>query len=702
MKLFDVDWAAILHDISRWETLSLDARRVLLAELKPSGYVPVERLGPHVDLIVRSGFAKFGAERQRVSLAEEARQLVKVLRAMGRHPLFHPVFAPATHHDRTLHASLVRYMEEHFTGIEIERIASHALTSRGGYANKHTVSVQVESPEWVEDLLAAVDDAQLLAWAESRGLNPALFRSDDAIVLLDLQRLVRQLLASPQGLTLRDLMATLGHDDERAPVAEALRLGLQTMVVFAGMRAEDLEPTIGLWPTVVTELTRAPTQPPTAVEVDEPFALAVYMEDMTTLLAAVAAAPVRVRANDAAVFARTKAEIEKRLVTLPPWVARLLATDRVEQASRELQTRAFVSLRDVEGNPHLHPTAAGARWLALSAHDRLAALISPIRAAKESNPRNAYETGGSITFFPYSLPYYRTPKSMNLRADVTRILLRGTDAFIPIGNLLEYSAYSDNPLLAMAESPAGQQELRMYGGFGDPRATARDMWSRMLHQFLSIRLIGLGGVTLGLHHSGAVCYRLTEAGRYLLGVAASFEYGADAVADVVIQPNFDIVFLGTAPAIEAEIARFSERVGVAPGRVFRITRASVLAAAESGSAAGDVIGALTRASTKPVPKNVQHEIAGWMGAVRRASLRRADLIECADADVAARIVTLLGAAVRQLSPTVLELPSATRAVRAAMMKKLKVGGVFIDAHRNSPPAKPRRRGWEEEEDDLSS
>ena len=103
-----------------------------------------------------------------------------------------------------------------------------------------------------------------------------------------------------------------------------------------------------------------------------------------------------------------------------------------------------------------------------------------------------------------------------------------------------------------------------------------------------------------------------------------------------------------------------------------------------------------------MPKNVQHEIAGWMGAVRRASLRRADLIECADADVAARIVTLLGAGVRQLSPTVFELPSATRAARAAMMKKLKAGGVFIDARRIEAPARPRQRGWDEEDDALSS
>ena len=704
MKLFDVDWNAVLHDLQRWDALPLPARRILLDELRPSGYVPVERFGAYAEAIVASGIAQYDAQKRRMSLTDERRQLVKVLRAMGRHPLFHLATADGANEparndvgERTLHASLVRYMEEHFTGVEIEGIASHALGKRGGYANKYSVAAYVETPGWVGNLLDARDDAALLAWATERGQNPVDFFSDAILVLLDLQVLVRNLLEFPDGVSIRDLLATTRNDDELETLADALRIGLGTLVIFAGMRAEDLEPTIGLWPTVVRELTRVPTQPPAAVEVTEEFSLAVYMEDMTTLLAAVTAAPVRVRANDAAVFARARAEIEKRLVALPPWVAQILGTERVDHAARELELRGLVSMRDVQGNPHLHPTAAGARWLVLSPHDRLAALVEPMRKSKEANPRNAYDPGGSSTFFPYTLPYYRAPKSVNLRADLTRALLRAKDSFIAIDDFLDYAARSDNPLLALAETSGGRQDPMFYDGYSDPRGAARDMWRQMLQHFLSSRLIGLGGASIGLHTSGAICFRLTGVGHYLLGEATSFDYGSDVVADVVVQPNFDVVFLGAAPAIEAEIARFSERVGVAPGRVFRITRASVLAAAESGASAGDVIGALTRASTKPVPKNVQHEIAGWMGAIRRATMRRAELLECADADVAARIVALLGAGVRQLAPTVFELSGITPASRATMTKKLRVGGVFVDAHAIHATASSRRRIPDDEE-----
>ena len=49
MKLFDVQWADVLRDLPRWTALPLSARRTLLAELKPAGYVPAQRFGVHLE-----------------------------------------------------------------------------------------------------------------------------------------------------------------------------------------------------------------------------------------------------------------------------------------------------------------------------------------------------------------------------------------------------------------------------------------------------------------------------------------------------------------------------------------------------------------------------------------------------------------------------------------------------------------------------
>ena len=183
---------------------------------------------------------------------------------------------------------------------------------------------------------------------------------------------------------------------------------------------------------------------------------------------------------------------------------------------------------------------------------------------------------------------------------------------------------------------------------------------------------------MGRLADGALAFSLTDVGRYLLGAGDSFAYGSNVAGDVVFQPNFDVVFLGAAPSIEAVIARFAERVGPAPGLAFRITRQSVLVAAESGMAPEELIGAMSKASTKPVPKNVEREVAGWMAAVRRARLRVAHLVECSDEEAASRVAALLGPKARRLTPTIFELPASSVQNRSALLKRLKAGGVFLD------------------------
>jgi hypothetical protein len=690
MKLFDVDWASILLELELWDALRPAARGVLLHELKPHGYVPSLHFGEHLGEVARSGIAIHEPEKHRLWVSDDRRALVKVLRAMGRHQLFHAT--PRLEADQESRAKLLRYMEEHFTGDEVQRIASAALRS-SVYANRHTLAQFVAAPSWVGDLIDAEDDDALLGWADTHGLSSAQFIVGEIEVLRQLQKLARVLRETPDGTPLRELVDACEHAEGIARLGRAIHAGLRSMALFAGMREEDLEPCIGLWPAVARELSRAPAEPPTPVEVRETFVLAVQMEDMTTLLATAAATPVRLRANDGAVFARTRTEVEQRLMVPPSWASELFEKNRVDAAAQALLVHRFAHVRPVDGNPHLCATPSGAQWLALSAHDRVAALVEPLRRSKERNPVNLYEDDRATGFFSRSLPFYQTPKALNLRAELTRTFLQARDAFLPVGEFLDHASRQDNPLVALADIPPGKDgALMFYTGHADLRNETRTMWIGTLAHFLSDRLIGLGGASIGVDDAGRLCFSLTEVGLYLLGVVDRFDYSAVlAAGDIVVQPNFDVVFLGVAPGAEAELARFCERVGVAPGHVFRITRSSVLAAAESGLGVGDVIGALTRASSKAIPKNVQHEIAAWMSAVRRATLRRVELIECADADIAARIVALMGTGVRQVGPLVFALPNTTPAARTTMIRKLRAGGVFIDEVETHPDV--HERAW---------
>jgi hypothetical protein len=674
MKLFDVDWVTVLRELSRWSTLERPARRLVLDELKLHGYVPVQRFGVHLESILASQIPQIDAQRRRVWVGDRERPLLKVLRAMDRHPVF----------DSPKVETLIKYLEDHFTSAEIERLGRAAFGGRVGYTPRQLVASRLASAAWLEGLLEARGASALLAWGEARGWDPlsTAAGSRPVATLEALQGLVRQLTSSPSGVPLAQLAAKR-RDNAVPEFVGALHTGLATGVLFAGMRGTDLEPMMGVWPEAARELTRPAAAKPHAVVPVEKFSFAVGMEDMTTLLATVVAAPVRLRADDLAVFARARAAIEQRLVPLPRWAAHLFTNDqlpRVDEAARELELHRFVQVRGYDGNPHLTTTPKGQRWLEFRPGERLASLVDPIRNAKDENPRGAYDVNYAESFFPFVLPFFQVPKSLRLRHELTSAFLGVGSAFIPLEGFLDHAAREANPLLELSRSAAaGALAFTYYAGSADPRQSLRDLWRNMLAQFLIVRLLRLGGASVGRLETGELCFALTDVGRYLFGQADAFEYGSNAVADVVVQPNFEIVFLGSAPAAEAVIARFAERAGATPGIAFRITRASVLAAAEAGMTADNMLGELKAASSKPIPKNVEKEIIGWMSSVRRARLRRLEVIECDNDETAARIVDLLGPKVSRLTATMIELPAPTPSARAATIKRLRASGVFLDA-----------------------
>ena len=83
-----------------------------------------------------------------------------------------------------------------------------------------------------------------------------------------------------------------------------------------------------------------------------------------------------------------------------------------------------------------------------------------------------------------------------------------------------------------------------------------------------------------------ISFRLTDVGRYILGLAGDFSYRPEKSAggEIVVQPNFEIVFLSPSPLAEAMLARFAERLPSAArgrrgiGALFKITRAAIYAA----------------------------------------------------------------------------------------------------------------------------
>ena len=126
-------------------------------------------------------------------------------------------------------------------------------------------------------------------------------------------------------------------------------------------------------------------------------------------------------------------------------------------------------------------------------------------------------------------------------------------------------------------------------------------------------------------------------------------------------------------------AELAERTGTGHvGALFRITRASVLRAAETGIAAEIMLKTLGGVSRTPVPANVARQVRDWFGGTRRVRIRPAVLVECPDSETAARVTALGGAHVSAVTRTILRLDGDEKSV-GALVKKLRTKGIFVQS-----------------------
>lgn len=148
----------------------------------------------------------------------------------------------------------------------------------------------------------------------------------------------------------------------------------------------------------------------------------------------------------------------------------------------------------------------------------------------------------------------------------------------------------------------------------------------------------LGIVELGLQDNAPVAVRLTDLGRAILHGEAAAAVPTTATtgsAAWIVQPNFEVVvYLDRASPeqlafLEQHAERFQTQQHIAQ---YRLTRAAVYAALESGSTLDRLLTVLENGGDRPLPQNVVAELREWAALREQVTLyRRARLIEFADA-----------------------------------------------------------------------
>ncbi len=581
MKHFPASWGSFLAELAPWGGLSIAARRAFLDGLRPGLPVDAAARDPAILELTDAGFLAAAAGPGSLRIDPRFAGFHQMMKALEKHPVFASPGGPDQ-------AALCAYLSEHYS--PRERSALHqsiALLPN----DLPRVARLVSSVEWLEEFLGR------------EASEPA-------------RRMVRFFMEQRERVALRDLEEYLPSlpTEELSP---ALSLAVRRAVLFIGLRRDDLEPLVGIWPSAARRLHRlAVALAPQPVEAVRSFCHPYLVEDMTSVLLAARVEPIRVRRGDERPFSKFIEETGARLLSFPGWLEQFtgMTTEaRVDLALRGLRVAGLlVPASSPQGALTLRARTGSGDWTGAALGERLRSFVDALSRGG----------GGPDGIFDLldegSGPGEEEQPEGMLRTVLQAFSFVPTASFIRFSDFAEYQAAIGGPsgisaresgaVRAVAGEPSSAESLPVVS----TDEALEELWKFVLHRVLGRGILALGGAEAGMTGDGRPCFRLTDTGRRLLARSPLPAAEARPATDIVVQPTFEIVFLSPSPAAEAALGRFCERIGREVGLLFRMTKQSIQRAAASGLGEREVVGALARFSRSPVPSNVAHEVNEWL------------------------------------------------------------------------------------------
>ena len=683
MKLLNLDWHEVFDLLPKWEALPVEQRRFLI-DRSVAGYG--SRTGDEklIDLGWLEPVRTKTVIRYRVP--ERRRFWLKLLRIMSRATPF-PDEAPAGDIAATL--VLQDYLAQHYTGDEVSR-----LGRRRPHSNRYQLACDMVRVEWWREFLDWDDEADSAAPVGPREALGAHGRWQQAppTAVTTAQELIDTVVAYGEPVAITDLLKTSGGSSDRADLAAGLDFAFREALLLIAVDAA-MVPFVCIWPPILHRLQRDSEPSPREATfrsdelLDRPF----LIEDISTVLLEAIAEPPRLKSGTSQLFVRNLRAIGGALPALPAWIAPEFAPLNPERRlARAVQFAISLRLATPQENPgtnrRLVVTDDGRRWLARPAKERLKQILDLLREDAMLRPEESRGILDSwyaedpeavpLNFVPYvdGLGWFFTSPDRGV-VDAFRAV--GRDSILDLRGFILFHAEERNPLLTL-------DTFIGYDHFvgDDGRDDVERIWGSTLLAFFHERLLPLGGVALGPLAEGNAGFRMTEIGRYLLGEADDFDLDTpEDTGDVVVQPNFEIVFLSPSPIQQVRARAFAAPTAAlkspeSVGTLFVIDRASVQRAVMAGQDAEQVIAGAGDLSKQPLPANVTRQMRDWAAEVRWIDVRPAVLVDCGDAETAARVLSAVGKRGRLLSEGVVELADGTD-LTPAMRRKLVSRGVFV-------------------------
>ncbi|MFW6336835.1 MAG: helicase-associated domain-containing protein [Phycisphaeraceae bacterium] len=731
MRSFNIDWSDLADVVPLWRSLGGPSKHRLL-HMKSTEVVPARHLEEgDPQKLIEHGLMSMTKDKTRLRIAPAGRGPLKALRAMYRTRL---------DDGEVLHNNLQHYVREVLTEHEAAALLPSQRDSGYRGLSRRYDPPQVEKAgrqHWIESWLELEDAASARQWERTR-LPPGPPSSqmkdgspyfDDEALFHATRRLVEQAMTWDRSVPLDELPDRVPELDPEL-LWRAVVPAIRYLLLFPRLEDDTYAPRIGLWPTIAWRLHRPEARPPAPIEPTEVFHRPYRVEDITVALVAAAASPLRMLASENGLYQKEYARIAEAMTSAPPWLLRdpqleEMWIDRKPADERFIVSRidsaihACVSkeLLDVnsegKGPTCFEITEEGRSWLDLGLKQQIKLMAEPLREStsagsaadpldsdadeeedfeKEYGPtRYHISTDGSMYLVPAEDASPWTPREfswvldpstteVDWRAAIVDALTDPDDRhFRPVGSWVEYHGRENNPLLGRRRAGGDYgpvPDLSSMHIYRLPDETMiEQFWAEHLLDMMTQKLLPIGGIEVGFDGEDR-CIRLHDIGRYVLGLIDDFECEAAGEGEVIVQPDFEVLFMGPAPAAEARIAPLAERTGQRMGTMFRLTRKSVQDAAAAGIARDRALADLESLSARPLPDNVRRQIADWFDATASVKLREAWLVDAPDTETADRVETAAGKHVRRLAPTTFEV-TATRANQSALRRKLKDAGVFV-------------------------
>ena len=499
------------------------------------------------------------------------------------------------------------------------------------------------------------------------------------------REILNRLVAAPGPLDLTGLLGEIRFDKKHSSfVAKALRGLCQYVFTIAACDANCDGLVLGLWPGLKAHFAgpaAAPPPPPAAKAPATTFVAPFLCTDIATAVVHAAVTPLSLKQGARLeLYAAEERKLAAQLEEVPSWIGGGLFQERVRASVAAFAAAGFGWLTMRRRESQFVISKDGREWLSLQPAARLEQLLNHLRAARWDLVRPP------LTGLPFS---HVTGRIRRTAADNDILACEDgiaaafsevpTDAWTDTEAWLDHACRARNPIVATVGADAAVviPKADDWRGIVWVKRDAESLEAEartMLADFLFKRLIPLGGAEIGRGHGKATVFRLTEIGRYYIGVTREFPAsGSAANGRVIVQPNFEIMILGSHLLAEADLAAICERTGAKSGAVFRITRQSIQQALHQGATTDTILATLRGLSDCDLPANVVTEIGGWSNSRKTFVTRAATLLVCPDATVAARIRGLLPAATVPLNDTTLEL---TAPLTTPQRRKLEAAGIF--------------------------